>query len=555
MSRHLPTLVIALLAMTVYWVTVPFEFVLDDAVHILNNKNVTEASGSIASIFLSPIEPGNIYRPFLILTYKLTHNLFGLIPEPFHITNIFLHLINTLIIYFLALQIPALTKLAWLAAAIFAVHPIHVEAVANISGRSELLCHFFGLFAAWFALRQGSLIIRGSIISFLLTFSLLTKESGISYLIIIPLLMWYQSRPLSEIFRTLSLPAIISFATYASLRIVALGGFFAPNYTTEPLDNPLVIASFMDRIFTAIYILGFGFYKSVFPVKLSADYSLNELTTLRPGADWVEFLVVVAVIAASIYSILKIKERGLKGFIGGWTISSLLVTSNIIFISGTIFGERHLYLSSFAICLIFAWVILSIDQRLLCKSFATLLIGLFFIKTVKENWVWQSPYTLFTAQLLRAPQSAKSSYNFAMLLLKEGENLKAIPYLERSIAIYPNSQMGNLWLGRLYKHMRKRDLTMTYFKAALNVSPDDPEVLLEIGRLCLEDGKTKEATEYFNLIKFKHPNNLYGAIADYLIMKRNGENQSAEDLLAKMVAHEPSNYILNELKNGTTIRN
>jgi Tfp pilus assembly protein PilF len=536
-------------------VTIPFEFVLDDAPHILNNKNVSEASRSIAQIFLSPIEPGNLYRPFLILTYRLTYGVFGLNPEPFHITNIFLHLINTLTLYFFARKIRAISKLAWPAAAIFAVHPIHVEAVANISGRSELLCHFFGLGAAWFALKSSSTIIRGLIIGFLLTASLLTKESGISYLLIIPLLMWYQNRGLYEICKAITAPVLITLCIYSYLRIMALGDFFASNYATEPIDNPLVAASFIDRIFTAIYVLGFGFFKSIWPVKLSSDYSLNELTTLRPGANLLEFLVVVSVLTAFIYCLLKIRERGLKGFIGGWIISCLLVTSNILFLSGTIFGERHLYLSSFAICLVLAWVLVSIDIQIISKALITLIIGLFFLKTLKENWAWQSPHSLFSAQLLRAPQSAKSSYNFGMLLMLNGQNKQAIQYLKRSLAIYPNSPMANLWLGRMHKHLGQRDLALNSFESALNLAPHDPEILFELGRLFLEKGKSKEADTYFSLMKTKYPDNIYTALIEYLDLNSRGDQESADALLTKLLAYDPANYILNEIKNGTSIRN
>ncbi len=554
MSRYLPSLVIALLAATVYWVTLSFEFVLDDIIHIVENKNIIDGSKTFVDIFSSPIEPGNLYRPLLILSYRLTHDFFGLIPGPFHLTNIILHLLNCIFLYLLARKIPSISHYSWLAVAIFAVHPIHVEAVANISGRSELLCHFFGLLAALFLTSSNLRLRELSLGTVCLTLSLFTKESGVSYFLLIPLISWYRGFSLKAVFRAIALPASISLCFYSYFRIQALGGVFAPNYVTEPLDNPLVVASFIDRIFTALYVLGYGFYKTIFPVALSADYSLNQMTTLKPGSSAIEFATVVCVIATFAYSILKIRDRNIKGLLGTWVLASLLVTSNLIFISGTIFGERHLYLSSFALCILFSWALTSIHQPLLRVSLSTLLICTFSFKTFKETWLWSNFEALFSGQVARAPQSAKSYNNFGSLLMQRGNNLLAIQYFEKSLSIYPNSQMGNLWLGRIHKHIGKRELARNYYESALNVSPDDPEVLLEMGRLFLEDNNKEQAQLYFDLLKTKHPKNLFTAIADYLILKNNGETKAAEELFVKMIAHEPKNYILIELKNGSNIR-
>ncbi len=560
MSRSLSTALIAIMALVVYWVSIPFDFVLDDLVHIVGNKSVTSSSVDLKTILSTPIMPGNIYRPGLILSYRWTHDLFGLNPAPYHITNIILHAVNSILIYLLCFRISAISKYAWLGAMLFAIHPIHVEAVANISGRSELLCHFWGLLATNLFLqfnetKENRGYLKLFFASVCVFFSLLIKESGATYLLVIPLTLYFSGNSVKQSIVKCIMPLSMSMLAYISLRYNALDGFFAPNYRTEAIDNYLVNASLFERIYNALYVLGFGFIKTFLPTKLSADYSLNELTMLTPFSDLLESTAVLLVISSLLFSLIKLPKRNFLGFVGNWIFATTAVTSNLFFLSGTIFGERHLYLSSLGVCLALAKLCQSVSSRFVRGALCIILGLSFSAKSIKESFYWKDLETFFTAQLFKAPNSAKSSFNYGLYLLRQGKNQEAIPFIQKSLTIYPNSQMSHLWLARIAKNAGDRVTALEQFQAALNVSPDDPEVILEIARLLYEDDKKSEATRYLKLLAERYPNNLYTAVGEYLMLKENKADDLAAELLSKMLEAEPGNYILIELKNGIHLRN
>jgi tetratricopeptide (TPR) repeat protein len=559
LSRSFSTLVIALLAISVYWVSLPFDFVLDDIVHIVQNNTILDPNTDLQAILSESVMPGNIYRPGLILSYKWTYDLFGLNPVPFHITNLILHAVNCILIYLLCFRIPAISKYAWVGSLLFAVHPIHVEAVANISGRSELLCHFWGLLATNLFLEASNKTntqpyLKLFFAGLCIFFSLLIKESGATYFLAIPLILFFCGNSLKDSITKCAIPLTLAMIAYLPLRYNALGGFFAPGYTTEAIDNPLVNANFLERIYTALYVLGFGFVKTFLPTELSADYSLNELTTLSPFHSITESIVVLLVLAGLIFTVFAFSKRDFLGFIGSWIFSTTAVTSNIFFISGTIFGERHLYLSSLGICLAFAKLCLSINSQIIKRSLCALLIINFSAKSIKESFYWESLKTFFTAQLFKAPNSAKTSYNYGLYLLQNSHTQEAIPYLQKTLQIYPNYQQAHVWLGRIAKNAKNKEAALEQFQSALNISPQDPEIILEIARLLHEENKIDEANKYFSLLAQRYPNNLYTAIGEYLMLKNRGAKEKAADLLSKMLEASPNNYILNELKYGNTLR-
>src|SRR6187549_1413308 len=141
---------ILLVTFLLFYNTLTNNFVnLDDSGYIKDNPDIKSLSAkNIAAIFSSFYNAN--YHPFTTLSYAIEYNLFGLNAKPYHFVNLFIHLLNTFMVFRLIKKISGKMEVAAITALFFAIHPMHVESVAWISERKDLLYSFFFL-AAWLA--------------------------------------------------------------------------------------------------------------------------------------------------------------------------------------------------------------------------------------------------------------------------------------------------------------------------------------------------------------------------------------------------------------------
>src|ERR1700687_3234360 len=135
-----------LLAVLPYLNALSADFTLDDEPDIRNNSAVTHGIDLVGALAL-PMYPGDLYRPFTVLTYAVNETLAPGAAAPFHAVNVLLHGVVTVLVFVFGAQLFGSVRIAWIAAALFAVHPIHTEAVTSLVGRAELLAALFGLLA------------------------------------------------------------------------------------------------------------------------------------------------------------------------------------------------------------------------------------------------------------------------------------------------------------------------------------------------------------------------------------------------------------------------
>ena len=185
---HSPVIfvLLALLAVLPYGNALQNGFAFDDEPVIQRNPVVTDGV-DLTRILASPVPPGDLYRPLTVLTFAVNERLSPGRAASFHAVNLLLHAAVTLLVFAIAVRLFASARVAAIAAALFAVHPIHTEAVTNIVGRAELLAALFGLLALVCAAdadaggpRQRRALQFASLASFSL--AVLSKESALTVL-------------------------------------------------------------------------------------------------------------------------------------------------------------------------------------------------------------------------------------------------------------------------------------------------------------------------------------------------------------------------------------
>ena len=405
-------------------------FTMDDGLYIVHNPQVTNAS--VRALF-TPNKISNVFRPFTFVTYALNWAAGGEQPASYHLLNLLLHAGVTCLLYLLLQNIlaasPYANIVAFSAALLFAVHPIHTEAVASIVGRAELLAAGF-LLAAWIMHLQDMEI--PAVLCFVL--ALLSKESAVIFLPLV-LVGDYARGKFKSYFRYARIAAITLL--YLGLLWKAQGGHFGTGAVSS-MDNPLATIPAGWRIANALHVawkyVGLQFY----PATLSCDYSFNQIPVyrdLRHTLPWA--LAAVAGVGAWIWAVRK-RRSGLV-LAGGIYLAGFATTANILLPTGTIMGERLAYLPSAGFCLLIAlgWNWLRERQRTLALAVLAFFAAALGARTLVRNGDWKNDLALYSAAVRAAPDSAKMHGNLGNIYVERGQWELARKELDAALRIYP----------------------------------------------------------------------------------------------------------------------
>jgi Tfp pilus assembly protein PilF len=486
----------------VYGNTLANQFTMDDELYIQRNPQVTDAS---ASRLFAPDKVSNVFRPVTFATLALNWAAGGDEPLGYHLFNLLLHAGVTWLLYLLLQAIlgssPQEKTIAFLAALLFAVHPIHTEAVAAVVGRAELLAAGF-LLAGWI------LHLRDLEIPALLCFvlALLSKESAIVFF---PLVL------VGDYARGAWKPRL-RYAAMAGVTLLYLGllwriqgGRFG-QATISLEDNPLASISTGWRILNALRVawmyVGLHFY----PAVLSCDYSFNQIPVYLDWRHTLPAAVAAAVaVAAWIWAIRK-RQAGLV-LAGGIYLAGFAATANILIPIGTIMAERLAYLPSAGICLLFAlgWIWLKDWQRPLAWGVLTVLLVALAVRTVARNRDWKDNLALYSAAVRAAPASAKMHSN----------------------------------LGGQYMNRNQVDLARREYQTALRINPDSPDTLAFYGLLEFRQGNYQTAgalmEKAMHMSGRDNPNYDYMAVNFAAVLIQTNHVDGALELLNREVAESP----------------
>src|SRR5712664_419595 len=382
----------------VYSNTLLNEFTMDDGLYVANNPQVT--APSVRALF-TPNKIVNVFRPVTFATLAWNQSMNGGKPFGFHLFNLMLHAAVTWLLYLLLLAIletsPHAQTVAFVAALLFAVHPIHTEAVASIVGRAELLAAGF-LLAAWI------LHLRDREISALICFvlALLSKESAVVFLPLAAIGDYASGKwkPASRYLRIAGLTLL-----YLGVLWKVQGGHFGMA-DIQRLNNPLATIPTGWRILNALRVawkyVGLQFY----PATLSCDYSFNQIPVYL---DWRHTLpaAIAAVAAVGGWTWAIWKRRYAVVLAGAIYLAGFCTTANILVPIGTIMGERLAYLPSAGFCLLIAlaWNWLQARQRKLALLALAVFVAVLGARTVVRNRDWKDNLTLYSAAVRAVPRS------------------------------------------------------------------------------------------------------------------------------------------------------
>ncbi len=438
-----------LLAILVFANSLANGFAYDD-VWIIQNRDLVHGLGSLPELlttdYWSDRLGSGLYRPLTLLTFAFDWWLWGGAPFGFHLLNVLLHAVVTAGLTALLLRF-----FPWWAAllggVVYAVHPVHTEAVANVVGRAELLSALAVVFACLIyvgPVRQEQRLGSGrvAVIGALYALAMLSKESGAvlpALLIILdlPQLTRGGARRLGDYVRS-RVPLIGALVAvlvgYLTARWLVLGSPLesVPDWVFAP------DASLSTRFFTMARVWPRYFQLLFFPVELSADYSpavilpVSRLTVL--GALGIGLVGSLGVLAVATF-----RRRTEVAVAVAWAAIALLPVSNLIVVTEIALAERTLYLPSVAVSILTAVGTVAARERLrgwLIAGFALWIAGVSFI-TVTRNPVWRDTDTVFRDLLEQHPESARVLWWLGQRRLHVGDWEGAKQWFYRSLEVWP----------------------------------------------------------------------------------------------------------------------
>ncbi len=506
MSRRKVLLAAALVAAVCYAGTLANGFVFDDDSIVTGNPLVTGEHLPVIDIFTSHywahVRPeGNLYRPLPVLSYALEHRLFGLSPIPYHAANVLLHAVCSALVAALALALGLPAGAALAAGVLFAAHPIHTEAVAYVVGRADLMATA-AVLGAWLlhlgARRAGTW--RLATILLLYGVGLLSKESAV----VLPGLMlagdvWRTRRGETRWRETL--PATL--ACFGLMAVWLLGRVWllpapGPGALSEsiPASAPAAL-----RIGTALTVLPRYLWLMIWPARLSADYSYNQIPTvasLAAPAAIAGLLLYAGIALWGLVGLLAGRSPRLDGLCAVVWLTALSPVSNIIVPMGTVMAERLVYLPSVAFCLVLPalWVRYGAGRGLGIILAALLAVG-YAGRTMVRVADWKDDMTLFAATTATSPASAKAHYNLGVALAAADRTDEALAEYLTAIRIRDDDPAPHRNAGLLLARMGRYAEALPHLEKAVRYNPVPPEALVGLGVVCTQLGRPVDAERAF----------------------------------------------------------
>lgn len=472
----------------------------DDDKYITQNTSIQ--SVDFKKLF-SSYEQGN-YHPLTMLSYSLEYQFFKLNPKPYHATNILLHTLNSLLVL---LFIWLLCKQKWVAfitAILFAIHPMHVESVAWISERKDVLYTFFYLSALCtyivYLQKQSNKSAYYIVTLLLFVLAILSKGMAISFSVMLFVIDYFFDRKVTTKTFLEKLPFLLLALVFGAIAIMAQKSGNAIDDVAE--------YNFFERILFSSYALLTYLWKLILPIGLSCFYRYPAEATYLPFIFYIAPVIVFVII----YLIYKYKNtnRDLV-FAFAFFFISIAMVIQVLPVGAAIVAERYTYISYIGLFFFIGrignnYIEINPKQFNVLIGLAFIVIAVYSIMSYQRTKVWKNSITLWT-DAIEKDDSFPLAFNSRGDAYFVSENyVKAIPDFTSSIQL--NYRTPDVY----YKRGLARFRTQQYAAA---VTDYDTVIIL--------DNKFPDIY-YSRGLANSNVGNYEQAIADYSLELKNNPN-------------------------------
>ena len=490
--------------LVIYGQTGGYDFIsYDDRTYVMNNPAIRNGITWESLRWAFTATYASNWHPLTWVSYMADYRFFGLNPKGYHVVNVVLHAANTVIV-FLVLRV--ITGAVWpsaFVAALFGVHPLHVESVAWVAERKDVLSTLCWLLTMWAYARYAEHKSLGWYLAALGLFvlGLMAKPMLVTLPFVLLLLDWWPLRrivfssgepprePLGRLMLE-KVPFMVLAAVSSVLTVIAQssGGAVA---TLErfPIDV---------RLMSAVVSYVAYLQKTVWPVGLSVHYP-------HPGSAlsvWMVLAAAIILLAVTAAAIRWARSRPYVVVGWLWYLGTLVPVIGLVQVGDQAMADRYTYVPLIGVFIAVAWGARDLASRWRSARWAvpwlaTVLLVVLTVAAWNQVRYWRDSITLYEHAVSVVEGDPLLHYNLANELRERGRLAEAAQHYEEALRFDPNHAAAHTNLGPILAQQGRLDDAITHYTAALRIKPELAEAHNNLGMLLAEHGKIEEAIPHF----------------------------------------------------------
>lgn len=437
-----------------------------------------------AKTYWAPQWGGDGYRPLTRLLFRLEWVLGGGSPALFHAVNVVLHVVGSVVVFWLACALLPLGA-AWIAAALFAVHPVHVEVIANVIGQSELVVSLFvtlgvGLYVH--GRRAGPITRRRWLaIAAVYAAACFFKEHAIvlpALILLAEATVVPDRAPLRQRLARLRLPLLV-------LLVIAVGYIWARSSVVRGFGGFGVVASFRtlqlsatDRILTMIGAAPEWLRLLLWPARLMTDYAPPYID-IAEGPSITQLPGLLVLLGTLGLMAACWRRSPVTSFGIGWIVLTLLPASNFIIPAGIVLAERTLFLPSVGAMIALAsalpWLYARLEHKPIAQYGAAaallLLLALGIGRSVTRNRVWKDNDTLLRQGIADSPRNYRMHYLMGAYLFEIQRKVEGERHYREALRLFPYDPILVYGLAEQYRRAEMCGPAIPLYEWAFTIEP------------------------------------------------------------------------------------
>lgn len=512
-ALFIPAIIFMLITVVLYLQTWNYEFVLDDKIVITDNEFTLKGFEGIYNILSNEsfvgyfkeqkdLVEGSRYRPLSLITFAIEKELIG---EPHsgvsHLINYLLYGISGLILFLCLHRLfPVSNKwyfsIAFLSTLLWITHAVHVEIVANVKGRDEILALLFTLlsflkFFHFYDSEKRSKVLNLTLAGVFFFLGLLAKESTVTFFAVIPLSYYFfRSFRWNRLLISLGVMGI-TFGIYMTMRLSAVGFLFSGKEVTDIMNNPYYGISFGNKIATIFLVMLKYLGLSVVPYPLTHDYYPYQIPIVS-FANVPVLLSVCLYTFLTIFSMIKLRSKNVWSYLILFFLATISIYSNVVFNIGTTMNERFLYMSSIPTCIALVYAIKYFFNKNKESIWPVVIIAFFAFSYALISFTripaWKNTLALNASAAKVSKNSARANSFMGTALFKEAKAetdrskkldlyKEANQYVSKALKIYPEYYNGNKMKAGIAAEIYQQDRDIkALLQAFYEVASIKPEV-------------------------------------------------------------------------------
>ena len=496
----------------VFWQLPGHDFItIDDNVYVTNNSYVAAGLTAKSIGWAFTTVKAEFWHPLTWLSLMADTQIFGGSPGGYHLTNLLLHIINTLLLFFFLTKATGNLWQSGIAASLFALHPLHVESVAWIAQRKDVLSTFFWLLTLWcyahFVEKPNRSRYGWVLVFFIL--GLMSKPMLLTLPFTLLLLDYWPFRrfqyqgPLGSFVRVIWPYIREKLPLWGIAAVAAIVTYLAQQHGGG-LDsqNPYPLS---DRIANALLSYGIYIWKMIWPQNLAFFYPFPRNL---PIWQIITSTITLGFITAWALKSIKRQPYIIVGWL--WYLGTLVPVIGLVKIGDFSMGDRYTYVPLIGLFIILAWGLPDILEKWRHKAVALGLAASIAVTGLAAvTWIqtqhWSNSITLYTHALRATPNNFLAHYALGDILAGEGKMNESIPHFADAVKIRPEKTTLRNALGRALASQGRFDEAIFHLMQALRIKPDKAESHYNAGLVLAAQGQLEKSIDHFSAALKLHP--------------------------------------------------